>query len=209
MAPIAQAYSSSTSRRRGWCTPLVVAYKDAQALELYDAWKAQKVMTATELEAALDGLSITAKLAEVRRRIEMRTVGLGWRQFEAKWTFFADERQHTLEMLKRMLLDDIIPYERAQARLKQLPKEVARATAADGAAAEAAGHGGHRRAANRGQEPLQHRELAAEGGGGAGAARGGGHQRSRRGAAAEAAAQVRHKAGRQAARGLLAVQARR
>ena len=97
--------------------------KYAEALELFDAWKSQKVMGATELDVALDGLSITKKLAEVRRQIEMRTIGLGWRHFEAKWTFFADERQHTLEMLKRMLLDDIIPYEITQSRLKQLPKE--------------------------------------------------------------------------------------
>ena len=97
--------------------------KYAEALELFDAWKSQKVMSATELNAALDGLSITKKLAEVRRQIEMRTIGLGWRHFEAKWTFYTDERQHTLEMLRRMLLDDIIPYETTQKRLKQLPKE--------------------------------------------------------------------------------------
>ena len=99
--------------------------KYAEALELFDAWKSQKVMSATELNAALDGLSITKKLAEMRCQIEMRTIGLGWRHFEAKWTFYTDERQHTLEMLRRMLLDDIIPYETTQKRLKQLPKEAA------------------------------------------------------------------------------------
>ena len=53
----------------------------------------------------------------------MRTVGLGWMQFATKWTFFADERAHTMELLRRMLLDDILPHEMAMKRLKQLPTE--------------------------------------------------------------------------------------
>ena len=55
----------------------------------------------------------------------MRTVGLGWRQFETKWTFFSDERQHTIEALRRMLLNDILPHERSLQRLKRLPRETA------------------------------------------------------------------------------------
>ena len=37
-------------------------------------------------------MSTTAQLAELRRQIEMRTVGLGWRQFETKWSFFQEEK---------------------------------------------------------------------------------------------------------------------
>ena len=82
------------------------------------------------LERALrdaDGkeLSPTQQMAELRRQVEMRTVGCGWRQFETKWSFFSDEKHHTIEKLRSMLLDDILPHERALRRLKQLPAEAA------------------------------------------------------------------------------------
>ena len=77
------------------------------------------------LTKALKGLSETQQVAELRRQIEMRTLGLGWREFEVKWGFYADERKHTIEKLTRMLLDDILPHERAQRRLKKLPAEAA------------------------------------------------------------------------------------
>ena len=97
----------------------------AAAIELYDAWRTQGITDKPALERALKGLSPTEQLAELRRQIEMRTVGCGWRQFETKWTFFSDERHHTLEKLRSMLLDDIFPHERALRRLKQLPAEAA------------------------------------------------------------------------------------
>ena len=55
----------------------------------------------------------------------MRTVGCGWTQFETKWGFFVDERQHTIDKLRRMLVGDIIPHEIALRRKRQLPKEAA------------------------------------------------------------------------------------
>ena len=56
----------------------------------------------------------------------MRTVGCGWTQSEAKWTFFADERQHTIDQLRRMLLDDILPHEIVLLRRqKRLPTSAA------------------------------------------------------------------------------------
>ena len=55
----------------------------------------------------------------------MRTLGLGWREFEVKWGFYADERKHTIEKPTRMLIDDILPHERALRRLKQLPAAAA------------------------------------------------------------------------------------
>ena len=95
----------------------------AAALELYDQWKAQGVKNRKELKARLKDMSLNDKLAELRRQIEMRTIGLGWAQFSTKWSFFADEKAHTMELLERMLVDDIIPHEVAMRRLKQLPKE--------------------------------------------------------------------------------------
>ena len=54
----------------------------------------------------------------------MRTVGCGWRQFETKWGFFADERKHTIDHLKA-LLKDVMVYERTLTRTKHLPTEAA------------------------------------------------------------------------------------
>ena len=79
--------------------------KYAAALELYDQWKAQGVKTAKALDELLQPLSANDKVAELRRQIELRTVGLGWAQFATKWTFYNDERAHTTELLRRMLLD--------------------------------------------------------------------------------------------------------
>ena len=108
-----------------------VVEKYAEALELFDQWQAQGVRDDAQLDAALapegEPLSISAQLKELRRQIEMRTVGCGWREFETKgeWSFFADERAHTLDKLRRMLLEDILPHERALRRQKRLPKVAA------------------------------------------------------------------------------------
>ena len=99
--------------------------KYAAALELYDAWRVQGIKSKGALEAALKGLSPNEQLAELRHQVEMRTVGCGWKQFETKWSFFSDEKHHTIEKLRSMLLDDIIPYEIALRRKKQLPAEAA------------------------------------------------------------------------------------
>ena len=55
----------------------------------------------------------------------MRTLGCGWRHFETKWGYYADERTHTLDQLKHMLLKDIIPYERHMTTHRKLPTEAA------------------------------------------------------------------------------------
>ena len=99
--------------------------KYAAALELYDAWRAQGVQDKSALEARLKDLSPSQQLAELRHQIEMRTVGCGWRQFATKWTFFSDERHHTIEKLRSMLLDDILPHEKSLRRMKRLPAEAA------------------------------------------------------------------------------------
>jgi hypothetical protein len=99
--------------------------KYAAAIELYDAWRTQGIQDKPALERALKGLSPNEQLTELRRQVEMRTVGCGWRQFETKWSFFSDERHHTIEKLRSMLIDDILPHERALRRLKKLPAEAA------------------------------------------------------------------------------------
>ena len=99
--------------------------KYAAALELFDQWKAQGVKDAKELDAALRGKSDPDKLAELRRQIEMRTVGCGWTQFSTKWTFFSDEKEHTLAKLRKMLLEDVLPHEMALRTKKKLPTKAA------------------------------------------------------------------------------------
>ena len=49
-------------------------------------------------------------------------MGLGWREFATKWSFYADEKAHTIDALKGMLLKDIIPHEMALRAKKKLPK---------------------------------------------------------------------------------------
>ena len=97
----------------------------AEALELFEAWQTQRVNNQQELTARLQGMSEPEQVAELRRQIEMRTLGCGWTQFEAKWTFFADERKHKINDLRRMLLEDILPHEIALRRKKKLPTEAA------------------------------------------------------------------------------------
>lgn len=109
----------------------VLVEKCAEAKEKFDEWvAAAKEMTANgikqwkeKLEARLKTLSIPQQIQELRRQIEMRTLGLGWTQFSTKWGFFSDEKQHTWERLHSMLVDDIIPHELALKRKGQLPKE--------------------------------------------------------------------------------------
>ena len=103
----------------------VAVEKYAAAIELYDAWRTQGVKDKSELERLLKGASPTEQLAQLRHQVEMRTVGCGWRQFETKWSFFAEEKHHTIEKLREMLLEDILPHERALRRLKKLPAEAA------------------------------------------------------------------------------------
>ena len=97
----------------------------AAALELFDQWVTQGVKDRRELEAALCGKSHNEQLAELRRQIEMRTLGCGWTQFATKFTFLADQKDHTTEQLRRLLLDDILPYEIALRRTKKLPTAAA------------------------------------------------------------------------------------
>jgi hypothetical protein len=82
--------------------------KYAEALELFDAWQSQRWKSAEDVTAGLAGKSISEQLRLLRLQIEMRTVGCGWRQYETKWGFFADEKQHTVDHLKALLKDVMV-----------------------------------------------------------------------------------------------------
>ena len=94
----------------------------AAALELYNAWRAQGGRDAKVLDVVLaDNKSDNDQLAELRRQIEMRTVGLGWTEFATKWGFLTDEKRQKEADLQRVLIDDILLHEHAQRHLKKLP----------------------------------------------------------------------------------------
>ena len=126
-AEMAAHNEEKLSRREEALTRQLNAAVDryAEALELFDAWKTQGAKDCKGLDAALEGMTELQQIGELRRQIEMRTLGCGWTQFETKWGFFADERQHTLQLLKSMLVSDIVPHEMALARKKRLPTEAA------------------------------------------------------------------------------------
>ena len=65
----------------------------AEALELFDQWKSQGVRDKAQLSKALKGQSVNDKLKELRRQIEMRTIGCGWTQFKVKWSYDPDEKE--------------------------------------------------------------------------------------------------------------------
>eukprot|EP00966_Prymnesium_polylepis_P079544 1843755-Prymnesium_polylepis.1 len=52
----------------------------------------------------------------------MRTKGLGWTQFEPKWSFDEDAREAMIRAWRKLLMDDIFPHEITMAQQKQLPK---------------------------------------------------------------------------------------
>ena len=98
----------------------------AYGKELYEAWSGpQRATTATAVDAALKGVPEVKQLEYLRLQIDMRTIGLGWDQFKTKWSSKTDATVGTVAHLRALLVDDILPYERAEARLKRLPTEAA------------------------------------------------------------------------------------
>ena len=65
-----------------------VVEKYAEAIELFEAWEAQRWKDAAAVTKGLEGKSISEQLRLLRLQIEMRTIGCGWREFETKWGFF-------------------------------------------------------------------------------------------------------------------------
>lgn len=60
----------------------------------------------------------------MRDQIEMRVIGLGWTQFETRWSSSNDETVGTVEYLSA-LLNDILAHEATERHLKNLPTEAA------------------------------------------------------------------------------------
>ena len=52
----------------------------------------------------------------------MRTVALGWTEFETRWGYSTDEKKQKVTQLREMLIKDILPHEVSMRRLKKLPK---------------------------------------------------------------------------------------
>jgi hypothetical protein len=68
--------------------------------------------------------STAAQLKYIRNEIEMRVIGLGWLQFETRWSSVQAESVGSVTSLKA-LLKDILVHEAEERRLKRLPTEAA------------------------------------------------------------------------------------
>ena len=98
----------------------------AYAKELFCAWEGeQAARSKADVERALKDRPEAQQLEYLRKQIEMRVLGLGWTQFDTRWSSNKDSRIGTVAHLKALLIDDIIPEEMAQRRRKELPTEAA------------------------------------------------------------------------------------
>ena len=98
----------------------------AYATELFNAWQgSQAAKTKADIERALRGKPEVQQLEFLRMQIEMRVLGLGWDKFATRWSSQSDTRIGTVAHLKALLIDEILPEEVAQRRLKTLPTEAA------------------------------------------------------------------------------------
>ena len=107
----------------------------AYAKECFQAWQTQRAKTKTEIAAALvDEASGKSKpeatqLEWLRYQIEMRVLGLGWTQFQTRWSSKADSRIGTVAHLQT-LLEEIVEEEVTRGRFRAgseqgLPTEAA------------------------------------------------------------------------------------
>ena len=119
--------AAKLARREERVTALLNAAVDhyAYALELFDAWTQQRVKSGREVDAFLKDKPEAQQLEFLRKQIEMRVLGLGWDNYATRWSSRADVRIVTVAHLKALLVDEILPEEKALERLKQLPTEAA------------------------------------------------------------------------------------
>ena len=104
----------------------------AYALELFNAWQAQRATSKAQVAKALKDANGRPKpeaqqLEYLRLQIEMRTLGLGWTQYSTRWSSKADENIGTVAHLTA-LLEETILEEKARARFtgeRGLPTEPA------------------------------------------------------------------------------------
>ena len=119
--------AAKLARREERVITLLNATVDAYAYnnELFQRWTSQGVITTNEVKAHLKDRPEAQQLEWLRLQIEMRVLGLGWSKFATRWSSQADSRIGTLAHLKMLLVDEILPEEAAQRRLKRLPTEAA------------------------------------------------------------------------------------
>jgi len=95
----------------------------AYAKELFEQWQAQGAKDAKEIDSVITGKPEAQQLEYLRLQIEMRVLGLGWTQYATRWSSKSDISIGTVAHLRALLVDEILPNERAEARLKRLPTE--------------------------------------------------------------------------------------
>jgi len=116
------------ARREERVITLLKATVDAYAYnkELYQRWEAQGARNPPAVVSALEARPAEAqKLEWLRLQIEMRVLGLGWSQFATRWSSKADSRIGSVAHLQKLLVDELLPFEMAERRLKKLPTEAA------------------------------------------------------------------------------------
>ena len=116
------------ARREERVITLLKATVDAYAYnkELFQRWEAQGARNQPAVVAALEARPAEAqKLEWLRLQIEMRVLGLGWSQFATRWSSKADSRIGSVAHLQKLLVEELLPFEMAERRLKKLPTEAA------------------------------------------------------------------------------------
>jgi hypothetical protein len=102
----------------------------AYGKELFEAWSpdhgaSQAAKDTRAVDAATKGQPEVQVLEYLRFQIDMRVIGLGWDQFKTKWSAKSDPTIGTVKHLRALLIDQILPHEMAERRLKRLPTEAA------------------------------------------------------------------------------------
>lgn len=108
----------------------VLFTKYALALSFFERWQKRGVQTAGDIAAGLsefgrNGEREQDKLDWLREQIEMRTIGLSWNQFQARWSSSKDDLIGTVQQLSDHL-KEILEEEDRQRRDKSLPSKTQR-----------------------------------------------------------------------------------
>ena len=115
------------ARREERVITLLNVMVDAYAYnnELFERWTRQGILTSALVKEQLKDRPEAQQLEFLRLQIEMRVLGLGWSKFATRWSSKADSRIGTVAHLTKLLVEDILPQEVAERRLKRLPTEAA------------------------------------------------------------------------------------
>ena len=119
------------ARREERLTTLLNAAVDAYAyaLELFEAWQAQRLKTKQELAAALAGKPEAQQLELLRKQIEMRVLGCGWCKYATRWSSNKDAKigtvAHLTALLEEIFLDEIARARFPAGSERGLPTEAA------------------------------------------------------------------------------------